>query len=201
MCLLTLIICPHSVWADTPIVYLNGHTESVTAVDWSAETGTLVTGSLDATVRMWDVAGRRSFAVAHGHADAISSLTLSRDGRLVASGSLDGVVLLSGVPRRQPIDRWPIDERATTLAIAPDGAALAVGYESGAITLHDANSGEATARFATSGGPIRRLMFDVDGAALIVTTADGRIERWSTAGQQQGAIRLDAGRRSPISRR
>ncbi len=178
--------------ADEPIVFLEGHSQAITAVDWSDDSGTLVTGGLDATVRLWDVKRRTSQTIIRDHGEAVSGLVVSPDGSFVASGSLDGTVLISDIPRLTPTDRWPIEQAATTMAVSVDGAALAVGYESGAVSLHDAVTGQSSATFSVSGGPVKRLIFEPDAAALVVAATAGRIERRSTSGDLLGTIDLDA---------
>ncbi|MCP4350083.1 MAG: WD40 repeat domain-containing protein, partial [Desulfobacterales bacterium] len=56
--------------------------------------GTLVSGSDDNTVRLWDTATGKEIRTISGHQDSVMSVSLSSDGRTLVSGSDDNTVRL-----------------------------------------------------------------------------------------------------------
>ncbi len=54
----------------------------------------LVSGSYDATVRLWDIATGKETATLRGHSLPVISVAFSPDGTRLASGSSDGTVRL-----------------------------------------------------------------------------------------------------------
>jgi WD40 repeat protein len=64
------------------------------SVSFSPDGGTLASGSLDATVRLWDVATGTERRVLKGHAQSVWSVSFSPDGSTLASGSWDATVRL-----------------------------------------------------------------------------------------------------------
>eukprot|EP00960_Hanusia_phi_P016832 495533-Hanusia_phi.AAC.1 len=56
----------------------------------SCDGNKIVTGSVDGTVRVWDVKKGKCLKVFSGHNDRVNSVSMSGDGRRVASGSEDG---------------------------------------------------------------------------------------------------------------
>jgi WD40 repeat protein len=66
----------------------------VLCVAFSGDGRLLTSGSMDATVRLWDVATGLESATLQGHLRWVLSVAFSPDGRLLASGSRDGTIRL-----------------------------------------------------------------------------------------------------------
>jgi len=64
------------------------------SVAFSNNGKTLVSGSADRTVKLWDVATRRELATLKGHGDIVFSVAFSSDEKTLASGSNDKTVKL-----------------------------------------------------------------------------------------------------------
>jgi WD40 repeat protein len=60
----------------------------------------VASGSLDKTLRLWDLASHDCVATLTGHTQMISTVAFSRDGRQMVSGSWDGTVRLWDVASR-----------------------------------------------------------------------------------------------------
>ena len=73
---------------------LSGHTGPALSIAFGPA-HELVTGGLDATLRLWDTVTGNPTAAPLKWSDAINNVTLSPDGRLVAWTSLDGTLSLS----------------------------------------------------------------------------------------------------------
>ena len=64
------------------------------ALFFSPDGAILVSGSYDATIRLWDIATGKQLETFDGHTYSITSVAVSPDGSTIASGSVDGTVLL-----------------------------------------------------------------------------------------------------------
>src|SRR5262245_45484368 len=73
---------------------LKGHTKAVVCVAYSPDGKTLASGSLDTTVKLWDVRTGKERATLKGHTDKVWSVAFSPDGKTLASGSHDKTIKL-----------------------------------------------------------------------------------------------------------
>ncbi|KAM3094798.1 TIR domain-containing protein, partial [Phormidesmis sp. 146-12] len=72
---------------------LEGHSDAVRSVSFSPDGQTVVSGSHDGTVKLWDRQGRE-LQTLKGHSSSVLSVSFSPDGQTIASGSHDGTVKL-----------------------------------------------------------------------------------------------------------
>ena len=78
------------------------HTSVVYSVAFSPDGNTLASGSVDRTIRLWDVNMGTMKSTLTGHTGEVHSVTFSPDGKTLASGSLDGTVLLWDIAPAEP---------------------------------------------------------------------------------------------------
>ncbi|KAH7350350.1 mitochondrial division protein-like protein 1 [Pyrenochaeta sp. MPI-SDFR-AT-0127] len=74
------------------IKQLPAHTDSITAMDFDAPWGTLVTAALDDTVRVWDLNAGRCMGMLEGHLSSVRCLQVEEN--IVATGSKDASIRL-----------------------------------------------------------------------------------------------------------
>jgi WD40 repeat protein len=149
-----------------------------------------VTGIEDATTRQWDLVTQRDLPpLSHKDEDWPTALAYSSDGRTLA-GFIRSIED-TGV-RIVELRLWEaatgccihrIDyagETPRTLAFAPHGRRLAVGFTNGTIRLIDALTGKVLAKLEGHRGEIRALRFSPDGATLCSASADTTVLIWQT---------------------
>jgi WD40 repeat protein len=79
------------------------HHTSVTAIAFSPDDKTIVTGDADKDVQLWDVETGNRMAPLSGHRGGVNDATFSADGRMVLTGSRDGSARLWSVAGGKPI--------------------------------------------------------------------------------------------------
>jgi WD40 repeat protein len=103
---------------------LKGHTGSIYSLAFSPDGHTLVSGSRDTTVRLWDAATGELLQILEGHTDAVWSLAFAPDGRTLASGGRDAAVRLWR--DRLPTTGKPVTEPPRIITPAPNPTATPV---------------------------------------------------------------------------
>ena len=73
----------------TPFVRENGHSISVESVAISPDGKTIVSGSSDETIKIWDIQSGECLKTLKGHSEWADSVAISTDGNTIASGSRD----------------------------------------------------------------------------------------------------------------
>ncbi len=115
----------------SPVYKLHGHTGHIYAVAFTPDSRRVVTGSLDHTLRLWDVTSGDLIHEMQGHDDKVRSVAVSSTTGVIASGSWDHTIRLwdgnTGKFIRQLADQ---QANASSLAFSSDGKYLLSGVGS-----------------------------------------------------------------------
>ncbi|HZM78683.1 MAG TPA: WD40 repeat domain-containing protein, partial [Candidatus Limnocylindrales bacterium] len=159
---------------------LVGHGGRVVDLAVSPDRQTLATGSMDKTVRLWDLRARQSTATLSGHTDRVWSVAFDRTGELVASASWDGTVRIwqaaNGTERGQPLRGH--DGPVLTVAFSPTEDLLASAGRDGTVRLWDPRTGAALGILADLPMLLSGLAFHPDGHMLAAGAQDGSVHLW-----------------------
>ncbi len=74
------------------IEVFDGHSSTIREYAFSHDMKYVATGSQDKTVRVWDLATRKTLHICKGHTWGVSSVNFQQDGRTILSSSYDGTV-------------------------------------------------------------------------------------------------------------
>src|SRR4051794_39162171 len=107
------------------MLILEGHEHRVTCVAYAPGGAMIASGSVDGTVRLWDLPSGRGRVLLRAKGMGIGDLAFSPDGRTLATAELGGKVTLWDVEtgRQKPSPERP----ANCLAFTPGGDALLFG--------------------------------------------------------------------------
>jgi WD40 repeat protein len=72
--------------------------EDVVSIAFSPDSRILATGSVDGTLRLWEIASSKLLVEATGHYDSIQRVAFTLEGTRLVTGSLDGTIVLWGIP-------------------------------------------------------------------------------------------------------
>jgi WD40 repeat protein len=149
----------------------------------SPDEHTLASGSMDGSVKLWDV--ERSALLWSGwHTQGIMCLAFSPDGSLFASGGLDATVRLWEASLGTLLEDIPHHGPVFSASCSPDGRLLASSDVAGTTRLWEMQqTGPARCVEILSGHTnwVRGLAFAPDGSILVSASWDGTVKLWELA--------------------
>ncbi|NNK49551.1 MAG: WD40 repeat domain-containing protein [Gemmatimonadetes bacterium] len=152
-----------------------GHEGPVTGAEFSPGGGTLITSSMDGTIRIWDVATRAQIVSTDAGTLQVTSLDLSNDGRTLVTGGDGGEVSVWSIVNDAIKPRLSLPGHSSlVLQVALDGSG-SVGSSidmDGSVRVWDvsaAGAGEVGAWPAH-----RAVGFDQSGELVATTGPEGR---------------------------
>jgi WD40 repeat protein len=178
----------------------------VWALDFSPDGKHLASGSIDNTVRVWDVATGKEARRLGGHDPWVTSVVYAPDGSAVASAGADGMIRVSDPATGKVLRHFKgHGEPVSCLAFSPDGTLLASG--SGVVSggdstlrLWEAKTGNLLREFQHR-DQVRAVAFAPDGKSFASAGNEGLVRVWEsntlrlrtefrTHGQHVAVVRL-----------
>ena len=157
----------------------------VLCVAFSPDGKTLVSGSWDITIRLWDVNTGESKQTLKGHEGAIDSIAFSPDGSVLVSGAWDKIglwdVTTGELKQTLPEGKPAFTEGASSISLSPDGKTLAsdnLGRYN--LSLWNVTTGEKKRTIAGYMSQVRSVAFSPDGKTLASRSLRGEIYLWDT---------------------
>jgi len=175
---------------------LQGHTDRVSSIAFSADGRTLISGSIDKTLRSWDVATGRELYRIDAHESGVNAVALSADGKLAASGSYNGTVKLWDLKSRTAVRVLKNNSQVLSVAISSDARTLVSGSEDGSIGIWDDSVKDQRKRLGSHKGQVWSVALSSDGRILVSGSEDGTVRVWDvTTGKE---IRAFPRSRNPV---
>ncbi len=178
---------------------LNGHSNLVSSVAVSSTSNgvTLVSGSFDTTLKLWNLATGKEIATLEANAGSVHSVATSPDGRTVASGNGDKTIKLWNLLTGQEIRTlYGHLSSVQSVAISPNSKILASGSFDGNIKLWELPSGNEIATLSSHSGAIKSVAFGRDGQTLASGSEDNTVKLWDLGSKQ--VIRTFKGHSQPV---
>ncbi|MFK8851679.1 hypothetical protein [Streptomyces sp. Ac-502] len=158
------------------------HSLPVSSTAFSRDGRTLVTASIDHSVKLWDTRSHRLLATLTGHTDLVNTVAFSPDGYTLASAGNDrSVKLWDTRSHRLLATLTGHTNTVEDVAFSPDGQELASAASDRTVRLWNVRTHRERAALTGHTDAVMRLAYSPDGRTL--ASADmGRTTRlWNTS--------------------
>ncbi|MDB9492226.1 WD40 repeat domain-containing protein [Dolichospermum circinale CS-534/05] len=154
---------------------LSGHSRSVNAIAVTPDGKTVISGSWDNTIKIWDVGtGTQKFTL-EGHSDPVNAIAVTPDGKTVISGSRDNTIKIWDVGTgTQKFTLEGHSDPVNAIAVTPDGKTVISGSWDNTIKIWDVVTGKEIATF-TGESPILCCAVAPDGVTIVAGERSGRL--------------------------
>ncbi|UNU23620.1 WD40 repeat domain-containing protein [Microcoleus vaginatus] len=161
---------------------LTGHSSDVYSVSFSPDGKTLASGSLDKTIKLWNLATGREIRTLKGHSSEVYSVSFSPDGKTLASGSWDKTIKLWNLTTEREICTLKgHSSDVVSVSFSPDGKTLASGSEDKTIKLWNLATGREIRTLKGHSSEVYSVSFSPDGKTLASGSWDKTIKLWNLA--------------------
>jgi WD40 repeat protein/serine/threonine protein kinase len=164
---------------------------AVAAVDFSPNGKQLLTGSLDTTAKLWDIATARAVRkLPLEHTGAINAALFSPNGEELLTVSDDRTAIIWDAAKLTVKQQIGLGgERLRAGVWLPDGLRVALAGDDSLARIFDVKTGALVHELAGHDAPITSIAVSGDGRWLATGCEDNKIRLWDTAtGQARGEL-------------
>ena len=159
---------------------LTEHTGAVNTIAISQDSQTLVTGSDDRTIKIWDLFKLQELRTLQGHKNWVYSVAISPDGKTLVSGSKDNTTKVWNAKTGQELHTLiGHTSFVNSVAISPDGQKIASGSYDRTIKIWNLNTGQELQTLRGHTAEVLSVAISPNGQKLASGSTDDTITIWN----------------------
>ena len=168
------------------LLTLSGHSGAVTAVAFAPGGRTLVSGSTDKSLKIWDASSGQILKTLTGDTDMVSSVAYLPNGKRIISGSFDRSVIIWDADtgeairtlRSEQTYSWEVPPAVWAVAVSPDGTRIVSGSADSNIKVWSAATGELLRVLRGHSDAVTSIAYFPDGKLAVSGSKDGTVKIW-----------------------
>jgi len=147
---------------------------------------TIVSGSFDRTIRLWNVntgeeEGNKSRQPFAEHNSAVYSVAFSPNDKKIVSTDDDLHIKILDVEKRKPLALEGHDDTVTSVALSPDGKTIVSCSPDSTTRVWDVTTGKQLQKVNTKDIEVMSVSFSHDGKTLVTGESDDTIKLWDVS--------------------
>ncbi|MDY7050261.1 MAG: serine/threonine-protein kinase [Microcystis panniformis WG22] len=161
---------------------LTGHSYTVHSLAYSPDGRYIASGSMDNTIKIWEVATGKELRILTGHSDWVNSVAYSPDGRYLASGNADATIKIWEMATGKELRTLTGHSYTVhSLAYSPDGRYIASGSMDNTIKIWEVATGKELRILTGHSDWVSSVAYSPDGRYLASGSIDNTIKIWEVA--------------------
>ncbi len=161
-----------------PIRTFSGHKDTVWTVKLTPDLKSVVSGSYDKTIKIWEMESGNMLGTLKGHSKRINSLAVSPDGKLLVSAGEDRKIIVWDLNTYKQLNTFKDANATDSLVFIANGRQFVSGAYNGVIKIREINTGKPLRLLEGHRGIVRYLLITNDGNILISAGNDNTIKIW-----------------------
>jgi WD40 repeat protein len=158
---------------------LSGHTDAVRSMAISTDGRFIVSGSGDATVKVWSLASGDCLRTLTGHIAWVGSVAVSPDGRYIVSGSGDATIKVWSLATGECIRTLQETSEVWSVAVTPDGQSIISGNLDATVKVWSLASGEGLQTLTGHTAGVTSVAVSPDGQNIVSGSPEATVKVWS----------------------
>ncbi|HEY9852669.1 MAG TPA: tetratricopeptide repeat protein [Leptolyngbyaceae cyanobacterium] len=163
---------------------LTDHSNTVRSVAISPDGQTLVSGSDDKLIKLWQLSTGKLISTLNGHYNQVYSVAISPNGHILASGSWDDTIKLwqinAGINNGKEIRTIQGHSNdIRSVVISPDGEFIASASDDKTIKIWRLSTGQEIHTLRSHTGYVHSLVISPNGQNLVSGSGDNTIKIWN----------------------